>query len=136
MASVSLAFWELFPFLSFVILVYEEIKSVFFSVSAVLQEVVFREESEKNGLGVAPRSCFGVQGGCFLSSLSEGSPRLRPFHPAEAETSVFSEEQNAHADSCICRALWFNGAGHIGPLVAGKLKSTSHTVFLEELVTA
>lgn len=42
-------------------------------VSAVLQEVVFREDSEKNGLGVAPRSCFGVQGGCFLSSLSEGS---------------------------------------------------------------
>lgn len=40
----------------------------------MLQEVVFREESEKNGLGVAPRSCFGVQGGCFLSSLSEGSP--------------------------------------------------------------
>nr|CBN81129.1 CUG-BP-and ETR-3-like factor 4 [Dicentrarchus labrax] len=39
----------------------------------VLQEVVFREDSEKNGLGVAPRSCFGVQGGCFLSSLSEGS---------------------------------------------------------------
>ncbi|XP_061788599.1 CUGBP Elav-like family member 4 isoform X6 [Nerophis lumbriciformis] len=37
----------------------------------VLQEVVFREDSEKNGLGVAPRSCFGVQGGCFLSSLSE-----------------------------------------------------------------
>jgi len=42
-------------------------------VSPVLQEVVFREDSEKNGLGVAPRSCFGVQGGCFLSSLSEGS---------------------------------------------------------------
>ncbi|TWW61714.1 CUGBP Elav-like family member 4 [Takifugu flavidus] len=39
----------------------------------VLQEVVFREESEKNGLGVAPRSCFGVQGGCFLSSLSEAA---------------------------------------------------------------
>lgn len=39
----------------------------------VLQEVVFREDSEKNGMGVgvAPRSCFGVQGGCFLSSLSE-----------------------------------------------------------------
>ncbi|XP_030229715.1 CUGBP Elav-like family member 4 isoform X8 [Gadus morhua] len=37
----------------------------------VLQEMVFREESEKNGLAVAPRSCFGVQGGCFLSSLSE-----------------------------------------------------------------
>ncbi|XP_033939014.1 CUGBP Elav-like family member 4 isoform X11 [Gymnodraco acuticeps] len=37
----------------------------------VLQELVFREDSEKNGLGVAPRSCFGVQGGCFLSSLSE-----------------------------------------------------------------
>uniref|UniRef100_A0A8C5DKI9 RRM domain-containing protein n=1 Tax=Gouania willdenowi TaxID=441366 RepID=A0A8C5DKI9_GOUWI len=37
----------------------------------VLQEVVFREDSEKNSLGVAPRSCFGVQGGCFLSSLSE-----------------------------------------------------------------
>ncbi|XP_031705068.1 CUGBP Elav-like family member 4 isoform X2 [Anarrhichthys ocellatus] len=37
----------------------------------VLQEMVFREDSEKNGLGVAPRSCFGVQGGCFLSSLSE-----------------------------------------------------------------
>ncbi|TKS70908.1 CUGBP Elav-like family member 4 [Collichthys lucidus] len=40
----------------------------------VLQEVVFREDSEKNGLGVAPRSCFGVQGGCFLSSLSEAYP--------------------------------------------------------------
>ncbi|KAF3689594.1 CUGBP Elav-like family member 4 [Channa argus] len=39
----------------------------------VLQEVVFREDSEKNGLGVAPRSCFGVQGGCFLSSLSEAA---------------------------------------------------------------
>ncbi|KAJ3602301.1 hypothetical protein NHX12_030060 [Muraenolepis orangiensis] len=34
--------------------------------------MVFREESEKAGLAVAPRSCFGVQGGCFLSSLSEG----------------------------------------------------------------
>ncbi|XP_041915758.1 CUGBP Elav-like family member 4 isoform X8 [Alosa sapidissima] len=32
----------------------------------VLQEVVFREDSEK-----APRSCFGVQGSCFLSPLSE-----------------------------------------------------------------
>ncbi|KAI3369490.1 hypothetical protein L3Q82_007705 [Scortum barcoo] len=39
----------------------------------MLQEVVFREDSEKNGLGVAPRSCFGVQGGCFLSSLSEAA---------------------------------------------------------------
>lgn len=38
----------------------------------VLQEVVFREDSEKGGLGVAQRSCFGVQGSCFLSSLSEG----------------------------------------------------------------
>lgn len=47
-------------------------------VSTVLQEVVFREESEKNSLGVAPRSCFGVQGGCFLSSLSEGE---HSFHP-------------------------------------------------------
>ncbi|XP_055724996.1 CUGBP Elav-like family member 4 isoform X13 [Salvelinus fontinalis] len=37
----------------------------------VLQEVVFREDSEKNGL--AQRSCFGVQGGCFLSSLSEAA---------------------------------------------------------------
>ncbi|XP_047661520.1 CUGBP Elav-like family member 4 isoform X3 [Tachysurus fulvidraco] len=37
----------------------------------VLQEVVFREDSEKGGLGVAQRSCFGVQGSCFLSSLSE-----------------------------------------------------------------
>ncbi|XP_051956089.1 CUGBP Elav-like family member 4 isoform X5 [Xyrauchen texanus] len=37
----------------------------------VLQEVVFREDSEKAGLGVAQRSCFGVQGSCFLSSLSE-----------------------------------------------------------------
>ena len=51
-------------------------------VSPVLQEVVFREDSEKNGLGVAPRSCFGVQGGCFLSSLSEGSaPRPLPRSP-------------------------------------------------------
>lgn len=55
-------------------------------VSPVLQEVVFREDSEKNGLGVAPRSCFGVQGGCFLSSLSEGSaphplPSPHPFAP-------------------------------------------------------
>lgn len=55
-------------------------------VSPVLQEVVFREDSEKNGLGVAPRSCFGVQGGCFLSSLSEGSaphplPSPCPFAP-------------------------------------------------------
>uniref|UniRef100_A0AAY4AEZ3 RRM domain-containing protein n=1 Tax=Denticeps clupeoides TaxID=299321 RepID=A0AAY4AEZ3_9TELE len=32
----------------------------------VLQEVVFREDSEKG-----PRSCYGVQGSCFLSSLSE-----------------------------------------------------------------
>ncbi|KAI7796103.1 putative CUGBP Elav-like family member 4 [Triplophysa rosa] len=37
----------------------------------VFQEVVFREDSEKGGLGVAQRSCFGVQGSCFLSSLSE-----------------------------------------------------------------
>ncbi|KAK1788423.1 hypothetical protein P4O66_016856, partial [Electrophorus voltai] len=37
----------------------------------VLQEVVFREDSEKGGLGVTQRSCFGVQGSCFLSSLSE-----------------------------------------------------------------
>lgn len=55
----------------------EEENSICFTlyalVSAVLQEVVFREDSEKNGLGVAPRSCFGVQGGCFLSSLTEGS---------------------------------------------------------------
>lgn len=50
--------------------------SLYALVSPVLQEVVFREESEKNGLGVAPRSCFGVQGGCFLSSLSEGTPPL------------------------------------------------------------
>ncbi|KAL0978180.1 hypothetical protein UPYG_G00167100 [Umbra pygmaea] len=35
----------------------------------VLQEVVFREDSEKSGL--AQRSCYGVQGGCFLSSISE-----------------------------------------------------------------
>lgn len=60
---------------------------LFFPVSSVLQEVVFREESEKNGLGVAPRSCFGVQGGCFLSSLSEGSSTphppcpLSPYYP-------------------------------------------------------
>ena len=48
-------------------------------VYPVVQGVVFWEESEKNGLGVAPRSCFGVQGGCFLSSLSEGSaPRPLP----------------------------------------------------------
>ncbi|XP_016426666.1 CUGBP Elav-like family member 4 [Sinocyclocheilus rhinocerous] len=39
--------------------------------SKVLQEVMFREDSEKGGLGVAQRSCFGVQGSCFLSSLSE-----------------------------------------------------------------
>lgn len=50
-------------------------------VSPVLQEVVFREDSEKSGLGVAPRSCFGVQGGCFLSSLSEGSTPIPPPHP-------------------------------------------------------
>lgn len=71
-----------------------EEKSLFFFytlVSPVLQEVVFREDSEKNGLGVAPRSCFGVQGGCFLSSLSEGSapppppplpiPSSQPLYP-------------------------------------------------------
>lgn len=52
--------------------------SLYTLVSTVLQEVVFREDSEKNGLGVAPRSCFGVQGGCFLSSLSEGSAPLPP----------------------------------------------------------
>lgn len=54
--------------------------NAFFSnLFPVLQEVVFREDSEKNSL--AQRSCFGVQGGCFLSSLSEGThfPRPLPF---------------------------------------------------------
>lgn len=96
----------------------------FLCFSAVLQEVVFREESEKNGLGVAPRSCFGVQGGCFLSSLSEGSAlsislvllRLK------SASKAFWEKQNAHANSCICRALWFNGGGHIDLLLAEKSK--------------
>lgn len=55
-------------------------------VSPVLQEVVYREDSEKNGLGVAPRSCFGVQGGCFLSSLSEGSTLMLPSPPHPPST--------------------------------------------------
>lgn len=50
-----------------------EIQRVFPGCVSVLQEVVFREDSEKGGLGVAQRSCFGVQGSCFLSSLSEGT---------------------------------------------------------------
>ncbi|XP_064164092.1 CUGBP Elav-like family member 4 isoform X1 [Anguilla rostrata] len=37
----------------------------------VLQEIIFREDSEKGEVGVAQRSCFGVQGSCFLSSLTE-----------------------------------------------------------------
>lgn len=69
-------------------------KNVFFFytlVSPVLQEVVFREDSEKNGLGVAPRSCFGVQGGCFLSSLSEGSALiLLPYPPPPPPAPYFS----------------------------------------------
>lgn len=50
-----------------------EIQHAFPGCVPVLQEVVFREDSEKGGLGVAQRSCFGVQGSCFLSSLSEGT---------------------------------------------------------------
>lgn len=50
----------------------EKIKRLSLGCISVLQEVVFREDSEKGGLGVAQRSCFGVQGSCFLSSLSEG----------------------------------------------------------------
>lgn len=84
-------------------------------VSPVLQEVVFREESEKNGLGVAPRSCFGVQGGCFLSSLSEGSApphppnALRPSYPTSLwaqirVNTIWSLWNNAHK---WFQSLWF-----------------------------
>uniref|UniRef100_A0A8C7C5E8 CUGBP Elav-like family member 4 n=2 Tax=Oncorhynchus TaxID=8016 RepID=A0A8C7C5E8_ONCKI len=52
----------------------------------VLQEVVFREDSEKNGL--AQRSCFGVQGGCFLSSLSEAQSPTAADHLQQAYTGV------------------------------------------------
>ncbi|MBN3298859.1 CELF4 protein, partial [Amia calva] len=37
----------------------------------VLQEIIFREDSEKPEPAVSHRSCFGVQGSCFLSALSE-----------------------------------------------------------------
>ncbi|XP_041748319.1 CUGBP Elav-like family member 4 isoform X7 [Coregonus clupeaformis] len=52
----------------------------------VLQEVVFREDSEKNGL--AQRSCFGVQGGCYLSSLSEAQSPTAADHLQQAYTGV------------------------------------------------
>ncbi|KAM9535671.1 CUGBP Elav-like family member 4 isoform 13-T13 [Salvelinus alpinus] len=52
----------------------------------VLQEVVFREDSEKNSL--AHRSCFGVQGGCFLSSLSEAQSPTAADHLQQAYTGV------------------------------------------------
>ncbi|XP_014023382.1 CUGBP Elav-like family member 4 isoform X8 [Salmo salar] len=52
----------------------------------VLQEVVFREDSEKNSL--AQRSCFGVQGGCFLSSLSEAQSPTAADHLQQAYTGV------------------------------------------------
>nr|XP_015217471.1 PREDICTED: CUGBP Elav-like family member 4 [Lepisosteus oculatus] len=37
----------------------------------VLQEIIFREESEKPEPAVSHRSCFGMQGSCFLPALSE-----------------------------------------------------------------
>ncbi|XP_017160158.1 CUGBP Elav-like family member 4 isoform X8 [Poecilia reticulata] len=63
----------------------------------VLQEVVFREDSEKNGLGVAPRSCFGVQGGCFLSSLSEAQSPTAADPLQQAYTGV---QQYAGPEGC------------------------------------
>nr|XP_023667446.1 CUGBP Elav-like family member 4 isoform X2 [Paramormyrops kingsleyae] len=44
----------------------------------VLQEIIFREDSEKGEVGVAQRSCFGVQGSCFLSSLNEAQSPTAP----------------------------------------------------------
>lgn len=102
----------------------EEKKSVllfFFSytlVSPVLQEVVFREDSEKNGLGVAPRSCFGVQGGCFLSSLSEGSappPSPLPLSPQSLIPLIYGAQIRFPARKImlrnnfqVCGSVWVN----------------------------
>ncbi|XP_069043534.1 CUGBP Elav-like family member 4 isoform X4 [Lepisosteus oculatus] len=48
----------------------------------VLQEIIFREESEKPEPAVSHRSCFGMQGSCFLPALSEGTP------PAQSPTAA------------------------------------------------
>ncbi|XP_039615052.1 CUGBP Elav-like family member 4 isoform X4 [Polypterus senegalus] len=37
----------------------------------VLQEIIFREDTAKQDLGVTQRSCFAVQGNCFLAALTE-----------------------------------------------------------------
>lgn len=93
-AATSLGFVHRELFFFFPLLIYTFFYAL---VSTVLQEVVFREESEKNGLGVAPRSCFGVQGGCFLSSLSEGK---HPFHPLIP--TLLQSKQMATYTSSLC----------------------------------
>lgn len=71
----------------------------------VLQEVVFREDSEKNGLGVAPRSCFGVQGGCFLSSLSEGNALILIRRFIFPTTSSLSVPSSVWCMTLLCGAF-------------------------------
>lgn len=87
--------------------------NAFFSnLFPVLQEVVFREDSEKNSL--AQRSCFGVQGGCFLSSLSEGthSPHPQAFLPpvcvcVSVCACVVLHGGNVGVFTCMCVTVWF-----------------------------
>lgn len=70
---------------------------------SVLQEVVFREDSEKGGLGVAQRSCFGVQGSCFLSSLSEGTKT--PSSSFSCPLSVLSCSVMSFVSMGVCTLL-------------------------------
>ncbi|XP_041094384.1 CUGBP Elav-like family member 4 isoform X3 [Polyodon spathula] len=37
----------------------------------VLQEIIFREDTQKQDSALAHRSCFGAQGSCFLATLNE-----------------------------------------------------------------